>query len=87
MYHCHSFSSSPGPNDYTTVDRLLVFNGSTDNIMVDVPIVDDDLAEDDEVFSAELVAVAPSALITIAPATTTINIIDNDGKSHFIILH
>ena len=71
------FSSSPGPNDYGTVDRLLVFSGSTDSIMVDVPIVDDDLTEDD---------LSPSDLVTIAPATTTIRINDNDSKSHLIIL-
>lgn len=61
-----SFSSSPGPDDYTAVDRLLVFDGSTDSIMVDVPIVDDDLAEDDEVFSVELLLESPSDFVAVA---------------------
>eukprot|EP00731_Ephydatia_muelleri_P017044 Em0010g142a len=42
-------------------------------------VVDDGLAEDDESFSAQLLAVSPSGLVTIAPATTLITIIDTNS--------
>ena len=47
---------------------------------MDVPVVDDGLAEDDESFSAQLLAVSPSGLVTIAPATTLITIIDTNSE-------
>ena len=47
---------------------------------MDVPLVDDGLAEDDESFSAQLLAVSPSGLVTFAPATTLITIIDTNSE-------
>eukprot|EP00731_Ephydatia_muelleri_P017036 Em0010g134a len=71
--------SAVGPYDYTENDKILVFNESTLSINVDVPLVDDGLAEDNESFSAQLLAVSPSGLVTIAPATTLITIIDTNS--------
>ena len=53
---------------------------STHFITVDVLLVDDGLAEDDESFLAQLLAVSPSGLVTIAPATTLITIIDTNSE-------
>eukprot|EP00731_Ephydatia_muelleri_P017053 Em0010g151a len=71
--------SAVGPDDYTETDKILVYNESTLSINVDVPLVDDGLAEDNESFSAQLLAVSPSGLVTIAPATTLITIIDTNS--------
>ncbi|KAL5468815.1 hypothetical protein EMCRGX_G029936 [Ephydatia muelleri] len=71
--------SAVGPDDYAEIDKILVFNTYTHFITVDVPLVDDGLAEDDESFSAQLLAVSPSGLVTIAPATTLITIIDTNS--------
>eukprot|EP00731_Ephydatia_muelleri_P017046 Em0010g144a len=71
--------SAVGPYDYTETEKILVFNKSTHSINVDVPLVDDGLAEDNESFLAQLLAVSPSGRVTIAPATTLITIIDTNS--------
>ena len=69
-----------GPDDYNETDIILVFNESTLSINVEIILVDDGLAEDDESFSAKLLAVSPSGLVTIVPATTLITIIDTNSE-------
>ena len=69
-----------GPYDYTGSEKILVFNKSTHSINVDVPLVNDGLAEDNESFLAQLLAVSPSGRVTIAPATTLITIIDTNSE-------
>ena len=46
---------------------------------MDIPIVVDEIAEDDETFSVELSLISPSSRVSIAPATTQVTIIDDNS--------
>ena len=66
--------------DYTSVDTNRVLNSSVTEVTVDIPIVVDEIAEDDETFSVELSLISPSSRVSIAPATTQVTIIDDSSE-------
>ena len=75
-------SSATDPADYTSVlDRSLTFNTQLPPMTVPVPIIDDDLDEEDlERFTASLVLVTNNPRVQIAPPLAEVIIEDNDGK-------
>ena len=66
--------------DYTSVDTNRILNSSFTEVTVDIPIVVDEIAEDDETFSVELSLLSPSSRVSIAPATTQVTIIDGSSE-------
>ena len=66
--------------DYTSVDTNRILNSSVTEVTVDIPIVVDEIAEDDETFSVELSLISPSTRVSIAPATTQVTIIDDSSE-------
>lgn len=68
------------PYDYTTVVQTLTFNATTTSVDVQVPIIDDNLREDDEMFFAFISNPSLPDLF-LAPDRTSIIIEDfGDGK-------
>ena len=65
--------------DYTPVDTNRILNSSVTEVTVDIPLVVDEIAEDDETFSVELSLISPSTRVSIAPATTQVTIIDDNS--------
>ena len=70
------FSAS---QDYTSVDTNHILNSSVTEVTVDIPIVVDEIAEDDETFSVELSLLSPSTRVSIDQATTQVTIIDDNS--------
>ena len=74
---------SVDPLDYNGAgDMVLTFDSTTDEIWLDVPIIDDDLCEDDEIIDLLLTTSNPD--VNLAPATGEIIIIDDDGNVHVV---
>ena len=79
--------SSVAPGDYGNLTnfRLGPFNNSVRQLSFNVSIVNDNIPEDDETFSASL-TLDPAAQarldnrVTVSPNVTTVTIQDNDGK-------
>ena len=46
---------------------------------MDIPLVVDEIAEDDETFSVELSLISPSTRVSIDQATTQVTIIDDNS--------
>ena len=65
--------------DYTSVDTNPTLNSSITEVTVDIPIVVDEIAEDDETFAVELSLISPSSRVSIAQATTQVTIIDDSS--------
>ena len=65
--------------DYASVDTSRILNSSVTVVNVDIPIVVDEIAEDDETFSVELSLISPSTRVSIAPATTQVTIVDENS--------
>ena len=72
-----SQSATP-PEDYNASPMTLEFSSSVMSITVPVTIVDDDILENPETFSAVLTTGDPSVLLDPDVATVTIN--DNDSE-------
>ena len=50
-----------------------------------VPLVDDDIHELDENFFATLSSNADPSILALAPASTTITILDDEGKKYDLL--
>ena len=71
--------SSVDPLDYTGAGvMVLTFDSTTDEIWLDVPIIDDDLCENDEIIDLLLTTSSPD--VNLNPAIGEIIIVDDDGN-------
>ena len=71
--------SSVDTLDYTGAgDIVLTFDSTTSEIWLDVPIIDDDLCENDEIIDLLLTTSSPD--VNLNPASGEIIIIDDDGN-------
>ncbi len=59
----------------------LTFDSGIDTIRVDIPIINDNLCEPDEVFQVNLATTDPD--VNLDPATGFVTIIDDDGELKF----
>ena len=50
---------------------------------MDIPIVVDEIAEDDETFSVELSLLSPSTRVFVAQRTTQVTIIDDNSTEFY----
>ena len=67
------------PADYNGAGIVvLTFDSMTDEIWLDIPIVDDDLCEDNETIDLMLTTSNPD--VNLLPATGDIIIVDDDGN-------
>jgi len=86
IFTLYTFSTE---DDHLLTDTLLVnFNGDSLFANVHVPIVDDQILEHPELFSLQISIPKESADIGIILGdlvTANVTIIDNDGKSYFVI--
>ena len=72
------------PNDFTAISgMLLLFDQSTQSVLVNVSIADDMIFEGTEIFQASLTLVDPfiPAIITVSPSLANVSIEDDDSKS------
>ena len=69
-----------GTRDYNTSTETLVFNQTVTSHTIEVPLIDDDIFELNEVFIGNLVSVSDDARVTIDPDMADINIVDDDSK-------
>ena len=73
-------STAVSPSDYTSVDMILTFSPTNNRIIVPVPLVDDDIDEENETFSAHLeLNQSNNDLILISPKYASLLIVDDDG--------
>ena len=70
------------PLDYTTISQVLTFSSSVSLQTVNVSIVDDNLLEIDEIFTASLALenAADAARVILHPNSTEVTILDEDGE-------
>ena len=61
---------------------VLTFDSTTSEIWLEVPIIDDDLCEENETIDLMLTTSNPD--VKLAPATGEIIIIDDDGNVHVV---
>ena len=82
-YNCAlcSVFSYTAPDDYTTVVQTLTFNPTTNSVNITVPIIDDSLLEDDEMFFG-FISNPSDSRVTLAPdrANVTIEDFGDDGE-------
>lgn len=71
-----------GGEDYDSVTADLLFNADSTRVCTRIPITNDDVDEDDELFVATLSTEDPD--ISLAPDEADITIIDNDGMRYYI---
>ena len=83
-YHTHIILSAP--SDYTSLSEVVTFSSSSTIQSVRVTIVDDDLLEIDEVFTAslELVNAVDADRVVLMPASAPVTIFDDDSKYKWI---
>ena len=70
----------PASSDYTTVSMNLTFNAGTTTRTVMIPILGDNVEEDNETFTLSLTNMAGETAVTLNPQTTTVTINNDDGK-------
>ena len=74
------FMVPTAPDDYTLVENVLTFSpGVNESCTTIIPIVDDSVLENDEVFSVTLSTTDSD--VSLDPASATVTILDNDGKT------
>ena len=71
-------SHSPAVVDYEAVTTTLTFNDSTPTQVVTIPILDDQIVENNESFGVTLTTF--DTAVTLSLQTTSVTIRDNDGK-------
>ena len=71
--------TATSPADFSAVSDDLTFGESTSRACVDIPVEDDIAVENPENFTVVLSGGDP--VIDFMPSTSTVTIIDNDGKS------
>ena len=70
------------PDDYTSVtNQQLTFGPGTTSIPVDIPIVNDNIVELEEQFTASLSLGTTASNVQVDPDLATISITDDDGKT------
>ena len=69
--------------DYSTVISEVTFQPGETRITVPVPISDDDIFEDVEVFRAHLTTTDDN--VNIGDSMATVSIVDNDGEAYIIL--
>ena len=67
-----------GISDYTSVLRMVTFSAGQSNASVNVPITNDNVNEDSEMFSGSLSAVTEN--VDIGADTANVTIMDDDGE-------
>ena len=73
--------SLSGGDDFTAVQgRQLVFNASSSSITVPITIINDNLVENNETFTASLSLAGTEDRVTLAPDEATVTITDSDSK-------
>ena len=80
--HCRFIVSAVATEDYTTVSSMLEFpvgSNADDTQCVTISILDNNMFEEDEIFTVELV-VMPHPRVMEGNAETIIYITDNDSK-------
>ena len=79
---CVMFSLSPSSagEDYTDIGtQVLVFDRDREFYDIMVPIIDNDIHELDEEFTASLSTEESSAILTLNPDNTVVRILDDEG--------
>ena len=71
-------SHSPAGADYEAVTTTLTFNVSTPTQVVTIPIIDDQIVENNEFFGVTLTTFDTAVTLNLQTASVTIR--DNDGK-------
>ena len=69
--------------DYSTVISEVTFQPGETRITVPVPIIDDDIFEDVEIFRAHLTTTDDN--VNISDSMATVSIVDNDGEAYIIL--
>lgn len=84
LYNNNLDNFSVAPGDYLSNSATLTFTQTQTRLSFDVAIVDDNIVEARERFfaTAELIS-TDAAGITIAPESTTVDILDNDSKADY----
>ena len=77
--------AATGEVDFTATNQLLVFDAAMSEHIVMIPIIDDDLLEHEERFSATLTQLASDDQVSLSPSEANITILDNDGKKYFFL--
>ena len=67
-----------GVSDYTSVSRMVTFSAGQSNASVSVPISNDNVIEDSEMFSGSLSPVTEN--VDIGADTANVTIMDDDGE-------
>ena len=74
-----------GVSDYTSVSRMVTFSAGQSNASVSVPITNDNVIEDSEMFSGSLSAVTEN--VDIVAHTANVTIMDDDGELMSILCY
>ena len=74
-----------GISDYTSVLRMVTFSAGQSNASVNVPITNDNVNEDSEMFSGSLSAVTEN--VDIGADTANVTIMDDDGELMSIVCY
>ena len=85
IHNCYvfvtSFWQSCKGNDYTSGPYNVKFLAGSTSIPFDVPITNDDVLENNETFSLNIISSSvPDQVIIGNPRQSTVTIIDNDSK-------
>ena len=70
------------PSDYGAISQVLTFSSSVTFQLVNVSIINDDLLEIDEVFTASLTPenAADAARVNLQPDSAEVTILDDDSE-------
>jgi hypothetical protein len=75
------FSPHTDGTDYSGFGREYTFNSTTRTVDVSVPLIDDSIFEQTEMFGASLeFPGAPPPRVSLAPDTAQVTILDDDGQ-------
>ena len=80
-----SLSHSPAGVDYEAITTTLTFGVSIPTQMVTIPILDDQVVENDKSFGVTLTTF--DTAVTLRSQSTRVTIRDNDSKLHCTIIH
>ena len=76
------FLFDTGPADYGAINSPIIFNPGQEGMQMcrQIPIFDDIICEDNELFNIDLSTVDPGVNLNPATSFGTVTIIDNDGR-------
>ena len=74
-----SLFSYIAPDDYVTVVQTLTFNSTTSSVGIQIPITDDNLLEDDEMFFG-MISNPGDPRVMLDPSRAKVTIGDNEGS-------